>query len=68
MSKLGIVYIVHCIDTEGCLYESLKETFLRIERFTGKKITPSVENLRRIQNVTYSKNYECIKYNCHNNR
>ena len=50
MSKLGIVYIVHCIDTEGCLYESLKETFLRIERFTGKKITPSVENLRRIQN------------------
>lgn len=50
MSKPGIVYIVHCIDTEGCLYESLKETFLRIERFTGKKIAPSIENLRKIQN------------------
>ena len=50
MDKKGIVYIVHCIDTEGCLYESLKETFIRIERFTGKKIAPSLENLRKIQN------------------
>ena len=50
MNKTGIVYVVHCIDTEGCLYESLKETFLRIERFTGKKIVPSLENLKKIQN------------------
>ena len=50
MNNKGIVYIVHCIDTEGALYESLKETFKRIERFTGKKITPSYENLQKIQN------------------
>ncbi len=49
MKQCGKVYIVHCIDTEGALYESLKETFVRIEKFTGKKITPSVENLRKIQ-------------------
>ena len=50
MDKKGIVYVVHCIDTEGALYESLKETFKRIERFTGKKILPSYENLKKIQN------------------
>ena len=26
-----VVYIVHAIDTEGPLYESLSETFLRLE-------------------------------------
>ena len=50
MKRNGIVYIVHCIDTEGPLYESLKETFSRIKRFTGKTIAPSIETLRKIQN------------------
>lgn len=46
----GVVYVVHCIDTEGPLYESLTETFKRIEYIVGKKIEPSLENLKRIQN------------------
>lgn len=49
MSGAGVVYVVHCVDTEGPLYESLKETFKRIELFTGKKIEPSLENLQKIQ-------------------
>ena len=31
---LGIVYLVHCVDTEGPLYESLEATFERIEKVT----------------------------------
>lgn len=50
MNVPGTVYIVHCIDTEGPLNESLTETFKRIERFTGKYIEPSYENLKKIQN------------------
>jgi len=44
------VYIVHCIDTEGPLYESLLETFIRIENMTGFKLEPTMENLKKIQN------------------
>lgn len=53
MANNGIVYVVHCIDTEGPLYESLKETFKRIKYFTGKDIFPSFENLRKIQKKEY---------------
>lgn len=53
MKKPGIVYVVHCIDTEGPLYESLTETFKRIERFTGKSIPPSFDNLKKIQTREY---------------
>jgi len=45
-----IVYVCHCIDTEGPLYESLEATFERLETSIGIKIKPSQENLIKIQN------------------
>ena len=44
-----IVYIVHCIDTEGPLYESLTATFERIQDTFGIKLNPSRETLEQLQ-------------------
>ena len=44
-----IVYIVHCVDTEGPLYESLAATFERIENVFGIKLKPSQENLEKLR-------------------
>jgi len=43
------VYIVHAIDTEGPLYESLTATFERLEDIFGIQLPPSYENLRRLR-------------------
>lgn len=43
------VYVVHCIDTEGPLYESLGATFQRVKSAFGFDIEPTRENLRRLQ-------------------
>src|SRR3989338_1212748 len=45
-----IVYIVHCVDTEGPLTESLGATFERLYELFGISLEPTVENLRKIQN------------------
>ena len=44
------VHIVHCIDTEGPLYEPLRETFGRLYDIFGLEIEPTLQNLRKIQN------------------
>jgi hypothetical protein len=44
------VYIVHAIDTEGPLYESLEATFERLEKITGIKLEPSRKTLEKIRN------------------
>ena len=44
------VYIVHCIDTEGPLYESIDASFDRLKEIFGIELEPSIDNLRRIQN------------------
>jgi hypothetical protein len=44
------IYLVHCIDTEGPLYESLSVTFDRIAELTGVRLSPSLANLRKVQN------------------
>lgn len=46
----NIVYIVHCVDTEGPLYESIEATFQRVENIFGIKIEPTLENLKKLQN------------------
>lgn len=46
----NIVYIAHCIDTEGPLYESIEATFERIEKIFGIKIEPTKNNLKKLQN------------------
>lgn len=47
----NVVYVVHSIDTEGPLYESLNATFERLEKHFGVTLAPSKENLRKIQNA-----------------
>lgn len=46
---MAIVYVVHCIDTEGPLNESLEATFSRIKEFSGISFEPSYETLYKIQ-------------------
>lgn len=43
------VYIVHCIDTEGPLYESLDATFDRLQAVFGLDLPPNAETLRQLQ-------------------
>ena len=43
------LYIVHCIDTEGPMHESISETFKRIDSIFNIKIEPSKENLEKLQ-------------------
>lgn len=35
-----IVHVVHCIDTEGPLYESLPETFKRLKELFDIELVP----------------------------
>jgi hypothetical protein len=44
------VYIVHAIDTEGPLYESLEATFERLEKITGVRVKASRANLEKVRN------------------
>ena len=46
----GVVYVVHCIDTEGTLHEPLIATFERVRDICGIELEPNRENLRRLQN------------------
>src|SRR3989338_7019711 len=48
--KLGVVYIVHHVDTEGPLYESVPETFKRLESILNIIIPfrPTKKNLEKI--------------------
>lgn len=43
------VYVVHCIDTEGPLYESLAASFDRLRAIFGIDLPPSRATLRRLQ-------------------
>jgi len=46
-----ILYVVHCIDTEGPLNESLSATFERLQSIFNIELEPTLENLQRIQNL-----------------
>lgn len=41
--------VVHCVDTEGPLYESLEATFERLRELYGVTLTPSTRNLDLLQ-------------------
>jgi len=43
------VYIVHCTDAEGPLYESLEATFQRLADIFGITLPPSRDTLRKLQ-------------------
>lgn len=46
---MATIYVVHCIDAEGPLYESLEATFERIEDIFGLTLEPSQETLEELQ-------------------
>ena len=46
---MKILHIVHCIDTEGPLKETLKSTFQRVNDTFGLKLKPSLSNLKKLQ-------------------
>ena len=43
------VYVVHCIDSEGPLYESLGATFQRIKEIFNIEMRPTKKNLEKLQ-------------------
>jgi hypothetical protein len=46
---LTVVYVVHCVDTEGPLDETLESTFLRLRDTFGLCFDPTIENLQKLQ-------------------
>ena len=49
MAGAATVHIVHCIDTEGPLHESLEATFDRLRSIFGIDLEPARETLRLLQ-------------------
>lgn len=47
--KTNPVHVVHCVDTEGPLYESVEATFERLHSIFHLQFEPSAELLRRLQ-------------------
>lgn len=43
------LHVVHCIDTEGPLHESLEATFERVEAIAGVRLAPSRATLAKLQ-------------------
>ncbi len=43
------VHVVHCIDAEGPLHESLQATFERLRQAFGVCLAPSLENLEKLR-------------------
>ena len=44
------LYIVHCVDTEGPLYEPLEATFERLFEIYHIRLAATKENLFKLQN------------------
>lgn len=57
-----VVYIVHCIDTEGPMDETLEASFQRLETLFGIVLPATKENLIKIQNkkIDFGKDTELI--------
>jgi hypothetical protein len=51
MSQNKILHIVHCIDTEGPLMESLSDTFERVNNTFKLNLTPSSDILYKLQSM-----------------
>lgn len=45
-----ILYVVHCVDTEGPLKEDLVATFSRLKNIFKIELEPTIENLCKLQN------------------
>lgn len=51
--KKGIVFIVHAVDTEGPMHESITATFQRIYEQYNIRIDPTKKNLELLQNKKF---------------
>ncbi len=51
-----VVYIVHAVDTEGPLYESLEATFTRLKEIFAIDMKPSYENLDKLRKKEFNLN------------
>ncbi|HEF7931707.1 hypothetical protein [Campylobacter jejuni] len=51
--KSPIVYIVHCVDTEGPLYQNCEILFDMIEKLFNVKIESTLENLKQLRDGTH---------------
>ena len=49
MGSTGTVHVVHCVDTEGPLHESVEATFQRLRDIFKLDLEPSSETLRVLQ-------------------
>lgn len=49
MAEDRTVYVVHCIDTEGPLFEGIEATFERLHKIFGIDLPPSEETLKKLQ-------------------
>jgi hypothetical protein len=49
MSEAATVHVVHCIDTEGPLHESVDATFERLHGIFGLELEPSRATLAKLQ-------------------
>tara|TARA_B100001250_G_scaffold93253_1_gene77717 strand:+ start:7631 stop:8977 length:1347 start_codon:yes stop_codon:yes gene_type:complete len=62
MKKQGEIFIVHHVDTEGPLTESLDQTFNRLNEIIGYKLDlePTLENLQLLQSgkISFDKKIE----------
>jgi len=50
--KQKTVYVVHCVDTEGPLYEEKTVPFDMVKNIFGLDVEPSADNLKRMQQGT----------------
>lgn len=46
---MNVVHVVHCVDTEGPLTETLEQTFERVRAMFGVSLAPDAETLARLQ-------------------
>jgi hypothetical protein len=49
MAKEKILYVVHCVDTEGPLDETIDATFIRLKELFGVDLPATKDNLAKIQ-------------------
>ena len=51
MIESKTLYVVHCVDTEGPLNETIEATFVRLNSLFGINLSATKENLLKLQNM-----------------
>ena len=59
---MKILHIVHCVDTEGPLNETINATFERLKNVFGFNIYQSKKNLSKLQNKEINTHLQVVLY------